>query len=69
VTGAYLYDALNNLLLPIVAHDLRDRALTPGQQRTAAKAHNCDRSALAQCLGLRTEQRVLFAQSIGYSRA
>jgi nitroreductase len=125
--GADLYDALNNLLLPIVAHDLRVLALTPGQQRTDAMApiqliyvadigrlshstgfdepglhdpevqksyyyvdtgliagnvylfaateglaawfHNCDRSALARCLGLRVEQRVLFAQSIGYPRA
>ncbi len=125
--GAYSYDALNSQLLPIVAHDLRARALTPGQQSTGAKApvqliyvvdlrrlthtagfdepglhdpevqksyyyvdtgliagnvylfaathglaawfHNCDRSALAQRLGLRPEQHVLFAQSIGYPRA
>ncbi|MGC1459002.1 MAG: nitroreductase family protein [Steroidobacteraceae bacterium] len=124
--GAYLYDALNSQLIPIVAHDLRARALTPGQQSTGAKApvqliyavdlrrlthtagfdepglhdpevqksyyyvdtgmiagnvylfaaahglaawfHNCDRSALAQRLGLRPEQHILFAQSIGYPR-
>jgi hypothetical protein len=28
--------------------------------------HNCDRAALAACLGLRPRQRVLFAQTIGY---
>ncbi len=124
--GAYLFDALNSQLIPIVAHDLRARALTPGQQSTGTKApvqliyvvdlrrfthtagfdepglhdpevqasyyyvdtgliagnaylfaaahglaawfHNCDRTALAQRLGLRPEQRVLFAQSIGYPR-
>ena len=32
----------------------------------AAWFHNCDRTALGQRLGLRAEQRVLFAQSIGY---
>ncbi len=32
----------------------------------AAWFHNCDRSGLAKRLGLRTEQRVLFAQSVGY---
>jgi len=32
----------------------------------AAWFHNCDRSALARDLGLRPEQRVLFAQSVGY---
>jgi hypothetical protein len=122
--GVYLYDALNNLLAPIVAGDLRVGALTPGQrgvnakapvqliyvvdvdrlthttgfqepglqdpevqksyyyvdtgliagnvylfaasQRLAAWFHNCDRTGLAQRLGLRAEQRVLFAQSIGY---
>jgi len=32
----------------------------------AAWFHNCDKTALAQRLGLRAEQRVLFAQSIGY---
>jgi len=35
----------------------------------AAWFHNCDRSALALALGLRAEQRVLFAQSIGYPLA
>ena len=122
--GVYLYDALNNLLAPTVAGDLRVGALTPGQrgvnakapvqliyvvdvdrlthtagfqepglqdpevqksyyyvdtgliagnvylfaasQRLAAWFHNCDRTGLAQRLGLRVEQRVLFAQSIGY---
>jgi nitroreductase len=124
--GAYLYEALNHLLLPVSAHDLRVQALTPGQPRTDALApvqlvyvvdihrlthtagfdepglhdpevqksyyyvdtgliagnvylfaaayglaawfHNCDRIGLARSLGLRTEQRVLFAQSIGYPR-
>jgi SagB-type dehydrogenase family enzyme len=28
--------------------------------------HNCDRAALTSCLGLRSEQRVLFAQSAGW---
>ncbi|MGO8798902.1 MAG: nitroreductase family protein [Roseiarcus sp.] len=35
-------------------------------QRLAAWFHNCDRAGLAQRLGLRPEQRVLFAQSVGY---
>lgn len=35
----------------------------------AAWFHNCDKAALAQHLGLRAEQRVLFAQSIGYFAA
>lgn len=122
--GAYLYDALNNRLAPVVAGDLRASALTPGQRGVKAKApvqlifvvdlhrlthtagfqepglqdpevqksyyyvdtgliaanvylfaaaqglaawfHNCDKTGLAQRLGLRAEQRVLFAQSIGY---
>jgi hypothetical protein len=122
--GVYLYDALNNLLAPVAAGDLRVGALTPGQRGIKAKApvqliyvvdvhrltntagfqepglhdpevqksyyyvdtgliagnvylfaaaqglaawfHNCDKAGLAQCLGLRAEQRVLFAQSIGY---
>jgi hypothetical protein len=32
----------------------------------AAWFHNCDKAALANRLGLRAEQRVLFAQSIGF---
>ncbi|MGA2708668.1 MAG: nitroreductase family protein [Steroidobacteraceae bacterium] len=32
----------------------------------AAWFHNCDKTALARQLGLRADQRVLFAQSIGY---
>jgi len=32
----------------------------------AAWFHNCDRSGLARKLGLRPEQRVLFAQSVGH---
>jgi len=122
--GVYLYDALNNLLAPIIAGDLRVAALTPTQRDVDAKApvqliyvadvhrlthtagfqepglhdpevqksyyyvdtgliagnvylfaaaqglaawfHNCDKAGLAQRLGLRAEQRVLFAQSIGY---
>jgi hypothetical protein len=37
-----------------------------GRLELAAWFHNCDRAGLAQRLGLRAEQRVLFAQSIGY---
>jgi nitroreductase len=122
--GAYLYDALNNALLPIVEVDLRTGALTPGQRGINANApvqliyvadlhklthtagfeeprlqdpeaqkcyyyvdtgliegnvylfaatqglatwfHNCEKTDLALRLKLRNEQRVLFAQSIGY---
>ena len=32
----------------------------------AAWFHNCDRDSLAQSLNLKAEQRVLFAQSVGY---
>jgi len=32
----------------------------------AAWFHNCDRAGLARRLGLGAEQRVLFAQSVGY---
>lgn len=32
----------------------------------AAWFHNCDKQALAQHLGLRPDQKVLFAQSVGY---
>jgi len=35
----------------------------------AAWFHNCDKAALARKLGLRADQRVLFAQSIGYPAA
>jgi hypothetical protein len=35
-------------------------------QGLAAWFHNCDKAGLAQRLGLRADQRVLFAQSIGY---
>ena len=35
-------------------------------QRLAAWFHNCDKIGLAQRLGLRAEQHVLFAQSVGY---
>jgi hypothetical protein len=35
-------------------------------QGLAAWFHNCDKTGLAQQVGLRAEQRVLFAQSIGY---
>jgi nitroreductase len=34
----------------------------------AAWFHNCDRASLAESLGLNAEQRVLFAQSVGYPR-
>jgi Nitroreductase family len=43
-----------NVYLFVAAHGL------------AAWFHNCDRTSLAQHLGLNTEQRVLFAQSVGY---
>jgi len=123
-SGVYLYDGVNNLLIPIVADDLRGGALTPGQQGVEAKApvqliyvvdvdrlthtsgfqerglqdpevqmsyyyvdtgliagnvylfaaaeglaawfHNCHKTDLARRLRLRPEQRVLFAQSVGY---
>jgi hypothetical protein len=122
--GVYLYSAVNNLLEPIVARDLRVGGLTPRQTGIDASApvqliyvvdvqrltdttgfqepglqdpeiqksyyyvdtgliagnvylfaaanglaawfHNCDKPGLAMHLGLRAEQRVLFAQSIGY---
>jgi hypothetical protein len=35
-------------------------------QGLASWFHNCDRTGLTQRLGLRAEQRVLFAQSVGY---
>jgi nitroreductase len=40
--------------------------LFAASQGLAAWFHNCDRSALAKRLRLRAEQRVLFAQSVGY---
>jgi nitroreductase len=122
--GVYLYNAVNNLLAPVVARDLRVGALTPRQKDVDASApiqllyiadvhrltdttgfqepgvqdpeiqksyyyvdtgliagnvylfaaahglaawfHNCDKPGLALHLGLRAEQRVLFAQSVGY---
>jgi nitroreductase len=126
--GAYLYDAPNTLLAPVVAGDLRAGALTLGQPQTvgdvlapiqliyvvdldllihsagfqepglqdpdvqssyafvdtgliaqnvylfcaanrlAAWLHNCDRASLARRLKLRAQQRVLFAQSVGYCK-
>jgi hypothetical protein len=36
--GVYLYDALQSRLLPILAGDLRSRALTPGQRGVEATA-------------------------------
>jgi len=123
-SGAYLYDALKNELLPIGKEDIRWQALTPRQHNVDAKApvqliyvadlhrlthtqgfqepglhdtevqkayyyvdtgliagnvylfaaamdlaawfHNCDKQALTKALKLRPEQRVLFAQSVGY---
>jgi hypothetical protein len=122
--GAYLYDAVQNRLLPVTAEDIRWRALTPHQHNVDAKApvqliyvanlgrlthtkgfqepglhdpevqksyyfvdtgliagnvylfaaaqglaawfHNCDKVGLAKQLGLKPEQRALFAQSVGY---
>ncbi len=40
--------------------------LFAASQGLAAWFHNCDRTALARNLPLRAEQRVLFAQSVGY---
>jgi hypothetical protein len=122
--GAYLYDAIQHRLLPVVAQDLRALCISHGQtnvvmsapveliyvadvhrlthtkgfeepglhdpevqksyffvdtgliagnvylfaasQGLAAWFHNCDRARLAPKLGLRAEQRLLFAQSVGY---
>jgi nitroreductase len=33
----------------------------------AAWFHNCDKTALSKKLGLRADQRVLFAQTVGYA--
>jgi len=40
--------------------------LFAASQGLAAWFHNCDRTALAEALGLRPEQRALYAQSVGY---
>ena len=40
--------------------------LFAASQGLAAWFHNCDRSALALELKLRADERVLFAQSVGY---
>jgi nitroreductase len=40
--------------------------LFAASQGLAAWFHNCDRAGLSRRLGLRPEQRVLFAQSVGY---
>jgi len=40
--------------------------LFAASQGLAAWFHNCDRSGLARRLALRAQQRVLFAQSVGY---
>jgi Nitroreductase family len=40
--------------------------LFAASQGLAAWFHNCDRSGLARWLALRAEQRVLFAQSVGF---
>ena len=42
--------------------------LFAASQGLACWFHNCDRPALAERLKLRPEQRVLFAQSVGYSQ-
>ena len=121
--GAYLYDAGNHRLLPILGEDIRKAALNRHQPITsvapvrliyvadvdrlthtqgfdepglhdpevqksyyyvdtgliagnvylfaaafgmAAWFHNCDKDALSTLLGLRAQQRVLFAQSFGW---
>lgn len=121
--GAYLYDARKQVLQPVVGHDLRSMALTPGQHSIDAEApltivyvadihrltatkgykdvgledpeiqkaycyvdtgmiaanvylfaaaeglaawfHNCDKEGLAKALSLQSDQRILFAQSVG----
>lgn len=40
--------------------------LFAASHKLATWFHNCDKAALAQHLGLRADQRVLFAQSVGY---
>jgi hypothetical protein len=40
--------------------------LFAADQGLAAWFHNCDKAGLALSLGLRNDQRVLFAQSVGY---
>jgi hypothetical protein len=40
--------------------------LFAGSQGLAAWFHNCNKPALARALGLRPEQRVLYAQTVGY---
>jgi hypothetical protein len=42
--------------------------LFAASQGLAAWFHNCDRASLARKLGLRREQRVLFAQTVGHPR-
>ena len=122
--GAYLYDASNHKLLPVIAEDLRILAIGQGQASMGDKApvrliyvadidklahtsgyqepglqnpevqksyyfvdtgliagnvylfaasvglaawfHNCNKPALAVKLKLRTDQRVLFGQTVGY---
>lgn len=123
-TGVYLYDAPAHRLTPVVASDLRFRALGPRQKVAEFKApvqliyvvdvrrlshtsgfrepglldpevqksyyfvdvgliagnvylfaaahglaawfHNCDKAGLAKSLGLRPDQKALFAQSVGF---
>jgi hypothetical protein len=122
--GAYVYDALEHVLMPVAAGDLRRAAMTPGQRGISGQApinliyvadlhrlthtggydepglhetevqksyyfvdtgliagnvyifaasrglaawfHNCDRAELARRFRLGRDQRVLFAQSVGY---
>lgn len=123
--GAYLYDARDHRLLPVIAEDIREAALNrrqpvsslapvrliyvadvdrlthtqgfeepglhdPDMQKAyyyvdtgliaanvylfaaafgmAAWFHNCDRDSLTKHLGLRPEQRVLFAHSVGWPK-
>ncbi|MGA2586848.1 MAG: nitroreductase family protein [Candidatus Aminicenantales bacterium] len=123
--GIYLYEALPHRLIPVVAGDLREMAISRGQQGTAvgkapvnliyvadiakyrtagfqepglwdpeiqksyydvatgliaanvhlfaasqglaAWFHNCDKEGIAKKMKLRPEQRVLYAQTVGYS--
>jgi hypothetical protein len=123
--GIYLYEALPHRLIPVVAGDLREMAISRGQRGTAvgkapvnliyvadiakyrtagfqepglwdpeiqksyydvatgliaanvhlfaasqglaAWFHNCDKEGIAKKMKLRPEQRVLYAQTVGYS--
>jgi len=74
--GVYLFDARQHRLLPVIASNLRTLAIGPGQKNVVMKAPaqliyvvDIDRlvhTSLGKKLKLRSDQRVLFAQSVGY---